>query len=199
MTNSDEQGALLTPSQRAYLTGDSEVEPESNNARAVESRIRTRLRWGMYDFILLLGHLSPEERAKVFAEKGGNENEEGLLGTNPIRNTIIDALGFFYLATSDLDGFWAQRDRWREMNKHDAAAEKFAAFIQAGITRAFTIEGENVENVDVNINIEPGESLSDLADGSLDELPENTLHQMLDAEEITPREYGEAMQGRPRE
>jgi len=196
MVADDEQGALLTASQRKYIKGESDVEPGTSHARAVESRLRTRLRWGMYDFTLLLGHLAPEERKKVFEEKGEKDGEEGLLGTTPLRTTIIDALGFFYLVLADFDDWWARQERWEERDRYAVAAERFEELLSSGIARAFMSEGESVEEINVDIEIDRGESLSALADMPLEEHPEHVLNQLLEAGEITPTEYGEEQQKR---
>lgn len=201
-----EQGALLSPKQRAYLKGEwgggsgaDTDRARAKRARALDGRIRTRVRWGMYDFILLLGQLAADQRARIFNEKASRNDERGLVGTVPIVNTIIDALGFFFLVLADLDDDSTATSSHEFDNKYDAAAEKFGELLAEGITRAFTRVGESVENVEVAINIDRGESLSDLADQPLTEHSERVLTQLLEAEKITPAEYGEVMQERVRD
>lgn len=64
--NDDEISALLTPKQREYLQGNSNIEDKSAQERMVRSRIRNRLSMSMRDMVLLQKELEPRDVEKTF-------------------------------------------------------------------------------------------------------------------------------------
>lgn len=96
MSGDKRERGLLSQADRAYLRGKTEfasVQSE-RNARA---RIRDRIYESMFDFELLVEHLSERDRELVF----GNRFTE-IDGTEAF-DALVSAVAFLYRATEDTD------------------------------------------------------------------------------------------------
>lgn len=73
----DNTAAILTPTQREYLTNNGHQDTPDAAERAMRSRIRDRVKQGVKDFSILFEHWPEEEREKVFFREFDGEVEAG--------------------------------------------------------------------------------------------------------------------------
>lgn len=62
----DRDRGILTPTDREFLLGESEIESKSQSERNARARIRKRLRNAVLDFPILLEHLEDRDLKQVF-------------------------------------------------------------------------------------------------------------------------------------
>jgi hypothetical protein len=104
--------ALLTQTDRAYLSGKKEIDDEQGK-RNVRYRIRTRIKNGLKDLDFLYGRLRDEDHRKIFRDLFDEEK-------NPVeQGCAVIFLGVDHVYTS-LDEF----ERFLERSIHKAVVEK---------------------------------------------------------------------------
>lgn len=174
----DAPASVLTPSQRRYLLG--ETEKDTAQARAIDSRIRSRIVAAFHDLNIVWRVVPEEEIQKMRRDEYDDPplQREALAAwlyrlqpNNPINATPTE--------TSPED-----RDR---------ATGKVERDISVGVQQVI----EHYEGVDVSVetavSIERSESLEELAEGDLTELSREQLLTLLQERVISDEEYGEAV------
>jgi hypothetical protein len=130
MSEKTRDRGILTPADRAFLTGQSTMESEQSK-RDARYRIRNRLSNGVLDFEVLLSSLEAKDRQKVF-EKFLDEDEYpgGITSTHPLTR----ALSFFYVGIDE--------------------QEEFDEVLELAIEEAERHRGRVVNNIDVEISVD---------------------------------------------
>lgn len=131
MPGTERDRGILTPADRAFLTGESTMETEQSK-RDARYRIRNRLNNGVLDFDVLLSSLETKDRQKAF-EKFLDEDEypSGITSTHPLTR----ALSFFYIGI-------------------DEQGEEFDEILALAIEEAERRRGRIVNDVDVEISVD---------------------------------------------
>jgi len=148
----------------------------------MRARIRSRLRACLTDFSLLR-KLEDRDRKEVFRSPDDTEDFD----INPTVGAVPDAIAFFYLGVAD------------QFPEPEEADHTFANIIRNGIRGAVARQGETVERVDVNIEVERGEALPDPEEQPLSEMNTSVLQQLLTAGQITPEDFADEVQRRKEE
>ncbi|GGN27021.1 hypothetical protein [Halarchaeum nitratireducens] len=171
----DRPAALLTNAQRAYLRGEKDYRPSVE--RDVKKRIRNRLHAGVLDLSLAFQQLSLEEIDTALSESPDFDKGDTL----EVPPAFFDVIGLIYLV-----------DRRQELNgPHEGWFMETK--VETGIERAFGKIGVSYSMIDVEIDIERGQDLENLAEEeTLADLPINTLKQMLFADVIDEEEFAKA-------
>lgn len=92
--NVDRPRGLLTPTDREYLLGGSDIEEKSQQERNRRAAIRERLYHGLLDFVLL-NYMENRDRASVFTAEEGREPKESKKVAS-LEQGVIATLGFLY-------------------------------------------------------------------------------------------------------
>lgn len=93
MTDDSRPRGVLTPTDRRYLTGESHVEPATNQSRSTRHRIRERTRHAIRDFELLFRHLEARDRESIFHKHPDSDEGEA----NPLHGGIRGFISMLYL------------------------------------------------------------------------------------------------------
>lgn len=163
-------GAILTPSQREYLRGKSDIEEESDRERMTRSRIRSRIRAGVQDFALVLERLDLEDIKKAFETPAQDEVE--------VEYGLESMIALVYLFYMDID-----KPGWV------ASEDLFEKRIESAIVLALNQVGESANNVDVGIEVARGDPLDDLLGKGIQELSLTELDQLHRAKKIDREAY----------
>ena len=168
-TSYDPPSSLLTPTQRAFLRGERENTTDSNK-RAIRRRIRNRLKAGVIDSNLIVNELNVEDIGTALAEPKVAQSQV----YQPVGSSIKSLASLMYL-----------HSRRYEVEPEEVMERE----IEYGITDALGRLGINTRQVSVDIEVETGEDLSDLADGDLSEVSDETLENLVQNQEITIRQF----------
>lgn len=169
----DDISALLTPGQREYLLGDSDIESGSANERATRGRIRSRLTQAIGDLAILNANLESRDVEQAF---------------EPIDfNDIAPAIALI------LDGFSRvskyQHGAGERDIPDDEVTDMFTDFYASALKEMYVKRGIEVEDITVDIDIELGDSLDQIASKDLSEISEKQLIQLLESGEINKYEF----------
>lgn len=96
MSGSERERGILSPADRAYLRGETEL-ASAQSERNTRGRIRDRLFHAIFDFELLIEHLSERDRKLVFEKRF-----DAVDGTDAF-DALVSAVGFLYQAVEDTD------------------------------------------------------------------------------------------------
>jgi hypothetical protein len=162
LTTDLDVGSVLTPSMRAYLKGESDIESGSSHARMVESRIRSRIRRGFMDCDLILRHLDTEDIQTALEL---DKDDHVLLD-----NGVSAAIGMIYLGYIER-GPIGESSEWGGFEKR---AEK-------GIRMALNHLNASVKRVDVDVDVELGAAFGDMGDLDAEALAEYSPSELLQA------------------
>lgn len=141
------RNAMLTTEDRRWLSGEKRYEGEHAKQQRYQRRrdVRERIDTSIRDFSVLLEHLEPAERRKVFdperADGGGVPDDPEL--TRGVR----DGLAFLLHATGITDGMGGGAGAVARTTAGDLLAE--------AITEAGRKEGYLVERVDLEVDARP--------------------------------------------
>lgn len=127
---SDERG-ILTPADRAYLTGESEMKSEQSE-RNTRFRIRNRIQRAIQDFDVILSNLDEKDRQNVFEKLLTIDGEPIEMTTS---HELVQTLTFLY------EGIEEQE-------------YEFEGVIELAIEHSETRKGRVVKDVDVEITVE---------------------------------------------
>lgn len=195
----DDNQGILTATQRAYLRGESAIEPNSSHERAIRSRIRNRLYNSIFDLALLQTTLEPRDIEQAFEDNNGPvANHRASLQTEPkkplkewrhILNHIGRVLALIFDGTARVSRY---RDFQigNEDDDTDEIIKMIASFVEDGVTKMFLQRGVTVNDVTVQIGVELGPRLSNVSTDDLSALSETQLKQLLETGTISPEEYG---------
>ncbi|WP_049928532.1 hypothetical protein [Halopiger goleimassiliensis] len=96
MKGGERDRGILTPADRAYLRGETQLASDQSERNA-RSRIRNRVRESIRDFEVLIEHLPERDRRLVF-EKQFDE-----LDGPAAYDALVSAIAFLYLGVEDTD------------------------------------------------------------------------------------------------
>lgn len=176
MADDDTPGAVLTPSQREYLRGDRSYD-ERSYERTVRSRIRERIRVAMFDFSLLLEHISQEELQKSVGLLERREEHKAGLSAG-----LQDGLAFLYAANVAADP-----------GKNVADPDSYTLLTQGAIQRACRHAGLAVDELAVEISIEGVAPLEEFDDEDLAKMPIASLRSRYFAGLIDEEDFDQAI------
>ena len=171
-------GAVLTPSQREYLRGESDIESQTDRERMTRARIRERIRAAIADFSLLLEATDPDElhQALDLIEQKEAHLEEGVAGG------LIDGVAFMFAAN-------AAAYRGNEITDSDM----YGPLIAEGIRRACRHADIAVDRVGVDIEIEGVAPLEEFDIADLADMPLSALRQRYLAGLISEEQFDRAL------
>lgn len=166
--------SILTNGQRDYLNGDNEPTQE----RTVKARIRQRLRTALWDISLLLDEFGTDEIKKTFDDK-----------------TVFasDLVALAILAeefSADVGMGKLEYDPERGHKLADGPDEPETTIV-GGVRRAYEKLGVSLETVEVII--EQGRPLDELAGEELAELSDDELGQLFQSGRITRKQMSDAL------
>lgn len=177
----DAPAAVLTTSQREYVLGENDY--TGNQARAIESRIRNRLKAALYDFELIWRALPDEEIRKMLSERDEEIPPYSALASWLYRLQPEN--------TSVVPDFVEDEEDTSE--DYDYRAQWTAREVSKGITKAIEHREEVAATVRTSIEVERDVSLDELAERDLTKLSGDRLKTLLRTGKITPEEYGEVV------
>lgn len=96
MSGDERARGILSQADRAYLRGETEL-ASVQSERNTRARIRDRIYESVFDFELLVEHLSEKDRELVFEKRF-----ERIDGTEAV-DALVSAVAFVYQATNDTD------------------------------------------------------------------------------------------------
>ncbi|OIB55738.1 hypothetical protein [Natrialba sp. SSL1] len=174
--------ALLTKNQRKYLNGKSDIEKKSAQERAVRARIRNRLYQSIVDLGLLHQHLEHRDLAKAV------EDPNGVPISASIHDNIDAALALL------LDG--AIENRGGNIKYVGQTEETLEKILEKALTTMYLSHGQSVEQVNVDLNVNIGESLDEIAEKELEQLQPEELRQLAITGHIPFEKYEEILVNR---
>lgn len=138
-TPADDRGrGILTKSDRKFLRGESDIEPQSHGERRARARIRERLRNAIYDLSLLFVHLEERDRKQVFNRAQLDDQDAIAL----VRG-MQAGLGLTYLGCADME-------------------YPFATLLAESVKDAELTKGTTMEDVEINIDRDFGVSVAEI-------------------------------------
>lgn len=96
MSGKSRERGLLSPADRAYLRGEADL-ASVQSERNTRSRIRERIYHALFDFELLVEHLSERDRELVFEKRFGEID-----GADAF-DALVSAMAFLYRGVNDTD------------------------------------------------------------------------------------------------
>lgn len=134
---------ILSPADRAYLRGESEL-ASAQSERNTRARIRTRIRDSLLDFELLVEHLSDRDRELIFENGDGIETFDALASAVAFLYEGVDGtdLSFETALTEGINVAEAKRDRAAsvdlEVTLRALAVEQLRRELENGETLSLT-------------------------------------------------------------
>jgi hypothetical protein len=182
----DPPASILTTSQREFLFGEREL--EGAQARAMERRIRERIRVGFWDLLYLARYYPLGEIEKTRPDSGE---------TVPPFHALA---GFLYylqpedgLVGEDMERIEGEETEPLDSVERDRRASWAESDVERGIRTAIRQREGVTADVDVSITVERDESLEELAEQDLTDLSRETLDDLLIGGAISKEEYGQAV------
>lgn len=185
----DRQASLLTPDQREFLAGEKDLTDDAE--RMARRRIRERVASGLQDFNFLNESLKFDRSDSLTEDDIIQIYDEIIMPFDS--NVVPDALGFLLMPVI---GGHPDVPASAQLPVDSTDPERL---IMRSVYIALNSVGLEVEDVDVNIEIEAGDDLSDLAGEDLVDLSRRTLSQLRMAGEISYEEYRAVMDEKDRE
>jgi hypothetical protein len=190
MSDYDRGSAALTPAQREYLRGESDIENNSSRERAIRARLRERLRYSILDLALVQNSIEPDDLEGAFEDPELTEDNY-----QNIIHIFNQAASVFALM---FDGL-SRNSKYAHATTSDTEVdermiEMFESYVSDGLEKMYNKRGLNVEGIDVAIEVDLGDSLTELAEHDLSTLSRDELDQLLYAGEITFDEYTNALE-----
>lgn len=170
--------SLLTPGQRAYLWGSSDIDSGSANERATRARIRNRLTQGIWDLAILQENLEARDVEQAFDSVDFND--------------IAPAMALMLDGTTRVSEY--EHPSSDEQSSDDDIKNMFEQFYTNALRGMYINRGIVVERITVDIDIELGSNFDEVANDDLSELPKEQLAQLLGAGEINSDEFIEALE-----
>jgi len=173
------ESALLTPKQREYLIGESDIEPKSAEERAIRNRMRERLHVSLLDLELLSVSLEERDIKSVF-EKGEIFNH-----ISPTFGLIFDGLARaskYNHPSSDFE------------RPNDEVLDMYANFVEGGLESLYRSRGFSVEDVSVSIDLTLGPTADEIEKKQLNTLSTDELTLLLQRGEITREEFTDTIE-----
>lgn len=173
----DEISALLTPGQRDYLRGESDIETGSANERAMRNRIRNRLRQSVADLGLINKHLETRDLEQTF-------DLIDLLKLSPQLTLLLDI-------DSRIKGNYSSADS--EALPSEDEIDGFETLYSSALRGLYIKRGYEVEKITVDIEVELGDDIDEIAKRHLSELSDREIIQLHEANKISSRQFFDAL------
>lgn len=169
---------VINQRQREYLREESDIEDQTPAERDIRQSIRENLHNAILDMPLLLSGMEERDRKQALTLAGEWQSED----RQSLEASFWDMIGMIYLF--HLDAY------------DDAMVSPNALFeeaIEQGVTKALNRLGRGVASVEITVDIEYGERFDELDKDDLVKYSESELRQALNADEINPKEYADAI------
>lgn len=178
--------SILTDNHRKYLLD--QMEP--SNESEYRGRIRDGLYMSVFDYHLLLNELPIDDIRRALSEP---ESEIEDADVTDFEDLEPDVLRKFGTALPSLFGLsYIKLFPEEQQAENEPLGWRMENYIEHGIMRALNRMGESYTKVNVDIEIQLGESLEDLADENLTELDHATLSQLRKGGHISDDQFAEA-------
>jgi hypothetical protein len=152
MAEQNNERGILTPSDRAYLTGESEMNSKQSE-RNTRFRIRNRIQTSIQDFDIILANLDKKDRHKVFKKILTRDGEPIELTTS---HELVQTLTFLY------EGIEEQEYEFEEvLDLAIAHSETRRGNVVQDINVKISIESEQPDTDELLKRLRSGEDLSD--------------------------------------
>lgn len=179
--------SVLTPHHRQYLMGCLDPANEADYRR----QILDGLHLSVFDFYLILREFGIDDIRKAFQEREKQARAATVLDeSEDLEPEILQKFGTALPSLFGLPYIQLYEDERKADNQ--PLGWRMEMEIELGIQRALNRLGKSVENVDVEIEIDLGDSLEDLAHGDLADLDHSTLSQLNQSGHISDDEFAEA-------
>ena len=179
------KSSVLTNNLRKYLLG----EKEPSNKSEARSRIRDGLYMSVFDYHLILNELPIDDiRTALSApEKEIDDDEVTDIDPDP------DVLNKFGTALPSLFGLpYIKLFAEEQKAENQPLGWRMEPYIENGIKRALNRMGKSVATVDVDIEIQLGEPLEEIATRDLSKLDRSELSQLRKGGYISDDQFAEA-------
>jgi hypothetical protein len=152
MAEQNNERGILTPSDRAYLTGESEMNSKQSE-RNTRFRIRNRIQRSIQDFDIILANLDKKDQHKVFKKILTRDGEPIELTTS---HELVQTLTFLY------EGIEEQEYEFEEvLDLAIAHSETRRGNVVQDINVKISIESEQPDTDELLKRLRSGEDLSD--------------------------------------
>lgn len=180
------RSSVLTDKHRKYLFD--QMSP--SNESEYRGRIRDGVYMSVFDYYLLLNKLSINDIRRALSEP---EPEIDDTDVTDWADSQPDILQEFGTALPSLFGLpYIKLFPEEKQTENQPLGWKMEKNVEIGIKRALNRMGESYTEVNVDIDIQLGESLEHLADGDLTELDHETLSQLRKGGHISDDQFAEA-------
>ena len=177
--------SVLTDSLRKYLFGQKETGRESEDRR----RIRDGIYMSVFDYHLILNELSIDDIRKALSEPEKEIDDDSVTEMKDLEPDVLQKFGTALPSLFGLPYIKVYDDERKAENQ--PLGWKMELYVEQGIRRALNRMGESVTSVNVDIDIQLGESLEDIADSDLTELDHDTLSQLRKGGYISDDQFAE--------
>ena len=180
------RSSVLTDKHRKYLLG--RMEP--SNESEYRGRIRDGVYMSVFDYHLLLNELPIDDIRRALSAPEPEIDDDDV---TDLEDSEPDVLHKFGTALPSLFGLpYIKLFPEEQQAENQPLGWRMESYVERGIMRALNRMGESYTNVNVEIEIELGESLEDLADRDLAELDHATLSQLREGGHISDDQFAEA-------
>ena len=181
----DRKSSVLTNSLRKYLLGGKQASNESE----YRSRIRDGVYMSVLDYHLILNELPIDDIRKSLSERENVIDDDRVLEFKDPEPDVLQKFGTALPSLFGLPYIKVYADERKAENQ--PLGWKMELYVERGIRRALNRMGESVTSVDVDIDIQLGEPLEDIADSDLTELDHDTLSQLRKGGYISDDQFAE--------
>jgi hypothetical protein len=163
---------------------------EPSNESEYRERIRDGLYMSIFDYYLLLNELPIDDIRRALSEPKPEADDADV---TDIEDLEPDVLRKFGTALPSLFGLpYIKLFPEEQQAENQPLGWRMESYVERGIMRALNRMGKGYTEVNVDIEIQLGESLEDLADGDLTELDRATLSQLRKGGYISDDQFAEA-------
>lgn len=179
------KSSVLTNSLRKYLLG----EKEPSNKSEARSRIRDGLYMSIFDYYVILNRLSIDDIRAALSEP--EKEITDIEVTDPEdQKEVIQKFGTALPSLFGLPYIKIFSDEKKAENQ--PLGWQMEWYVEEGIKRALNRMGESVTSVDVDIDIQLGGPLEEIANSDLSELDHETLSQLRKGGYISDDQFAKA-------
>jgi len=180
------KSSVLTNNLRKYLLG----KKEPSNKSEARSSIRDGLYMSIFDYYLILNELPIEDIRTALSEP---EKEIDDADVTDFEDLDPDVLNKFGTALPSLFGLpYIKLFSEEKKAENQPLGWRMELYVAQGIKRALNRMGESVRSVDVDIDIQLGKPLKEIANSDLSELDHSTLSQLRKSGYISDDQFAEA-------
>lgn len=200
MPGQESPRGILSPADREYLLGNSEIEPGSQSERNIRSRIRERVQASLQDFKILSNPDQFEDRDFKQVREYKRDNDSQL---KEFADRTPDTISTDTVLTEDLEDDLIEMIAF--LLRFEPSSNLLESLIQSGIERGLSRQGSEAKVSEVRITIEDPDTIANRITEYFDQgvpLTESEIRLALEqeirpAEEIAEhvQEYGTRSKG----